>query len=147
MTRRGAYGLKKLPVPDSLGARIRTIRVRWGWSQVRLAEAIGSDQRTLSSWERDRYPVPGPALTLLATLFQQTEAALVHGKGFKIPDPPMEGTAELPIPYLALPPQAEPGVWLIDRMSGAQVELTPTEVRTTLREARESRRRVWIVLG
>lgn len=38
----------------TIGGRIRTARMARGWSQARLADAIGKEQTTVSSWERGR---------------------------------------------------------------------------------------------
>lgn len=38
----------------TIGARIRAARLGRGWSQKQLADAIGKEQTTVSSWERGR---------------------------------------------------------------------------------------------
>ncbi len=147
MSPRGAYSRARPAVSSTLGSRIRAIRVKWRWSQGDLAKAIGSDQRTLSSWERDKYPVPGPVLELLAALFKVRPEALRSGQGFKIPDPIALGAAEQAIPYLALPPQAEPGLCLIDRKGGTHGEHSVTQVMKAVRQAQKDGRPVWVVIG
>jgi DNA-binding transcriptional regulator YiaG len=69
MTRRGAYGMKTaLTSPKTFGERLRRIRLAWGWSQGRLAETIGSNQRLVLHWERDIAKPSGTALTAIASL-------------------------------------------------------------------------------
>lgn len=48
-----------IKVPRKFSARIRQERTLRGWSQGRLAEAVGTTQRTVSLWERDEsFPTP-----------------------------------------------------------------------------------------
>jgi len=147
MSGRGAYGRNRLSAPTTFGTRIRAIRLKWHWSQEQLAKALGCDQRTLSSWERDINQPQGPAFELLVAIFGIPAIALNEGKEFRIPDPPGLNAAEATIPYLALPPQATPGAWLVDRRDGRQAELTPRQVQATLKAARLEGRPVWIVIG
>lgn len=42
------------PLPSSIAGRIAAARRRAGWSQQRLAGAVGAAQTTVSSWERGR---------------------------------------------------------------------------------------------
>ena len=147
MTTRGAYGQKQASSYQTIGDRIKATRKKWNWSQARLALAIGSDQRTLSSWETGRYDVPGPALTLLAALFQVSVEVLTGEAPFRIMPHPADGAAERKNPYLALPPQPTPGVWLVDRTTGEQTEIKPADTQRFVREARKAGRPVWLVLG
>lgn len=147
MTNRGAYRQSHASGAKSPGERIRATRKEWNWSQTRLALAIGSDQRTLSSWERERYEVPGPALTLLAALFQIPVEALTGEAPFRIMPPPAEGAAEQRNPYLALPAQSTPSVWLVDRTTGEQSEIKSSETQRLVRDARKAGRPVWVILG
>jgi DNA-binding transcriptional regulator YiaG len=147
MTTRGAYGQNQAPSCRTIGERIKAIRKKWNWTQARLALAIGSDQRTLSSWETGRYEVPGPALTLLAALFQVPVEVLTGEEPFRPTLPPADGAAEQKNPYLALPAQPTPGVWLVDRTTGERFEIKPAETQRLVREARKAGRPVWLVLG
>ena len=86
---RGAYGKKDVQSsPQTLGERLRRIRIAWGWSQGRFAEALGSNQRLVSHWERDIVKPSGAALTAISSLIGMTTEALLTGKGFTIPDIP-----------------------------------------------------------
>jgi DNA-binding transcriptional regulator YiaG len=48
------------------GAEIRTARKRLGWSQTRLAGALGVHWVTVWRWEAGRSPVPHWVPTMLA---------------------------------------------------------------------------------
>lgn len=147
MSARGAYGRTRPSPPTTLGGRIRTVRLKWHWSQEKLAEAVGCDQRTLSAWERDVYQPSSPALELLAALFCLSADSLRSGRGFRIPEPPAAHIAEAAIPYLALPPQPSSGVWFLDRRDGHHVELSPRQIQEVVKSARREGRPVWIVVG
>ncbi|HNX93825.1 MAG TPA: helix-turn-helix transcriptional regulator [Holophaga sp.] len=54
--------------PRSLGERIRTLRMAWGWTQEQLGRALNTDQTAVSAWERDRARPSGAALSAIARL-------------------------------------------------------------------------------
>ena len=62
----------------------------WKWSQVQLAAAIHSNQKTLSRWELDRQEPSDLALGLLAGLFGLEVESLRTGQGFQLPNPPQQ---------------------------------------------------------
>jgi transcriptional regulator with XRE-family HTH domain len=45
-------------VREPFGTRLRSLRERAGMTQAELAQKIGTDQRTLSRWERN-FILPG----------------------------------------------------------------------------------------
>lgn len=49
-------------------AQLKSLRVRLGWSQQRLAERLGVTRNTVTRWEMGLYPIPPMAVKLLATL-------------------------------------------------------------------------------
>lgn len=122
MSNRGAYGTKSPRVrPQTLGQRIRHVRILWGWSQGRFAEAIGTNQRLLSHWERDKAKPSGAALTSLSVLLGNTPEALLTGEGFAVSNPPAlpegvakETVAQFSILSRLLPDVHGDGVTLVD---------------------------------
>jgi len=61
-----------MPRPSSpnllLAQRLLEIRLKWGWAQTHMAEALGCDQASISFWERGRIHPGKCALTALACL-------------------------------------------------------------------------------
>ena len=53
------------PLPISFGGRIKAVRLTWGWSQQKLAEAVNVDQASISFWERDKIKPSGTGLLAL----------------------------------------------------------------------------------
>ena len=89
MISRGAYGKSNAAtIPPTLGGRIRTIRIAWGWTQGELAERLLTDQQHVSMWERNRAKPSRTVLALLAQFLGLDVDALLTGKGFAIPDVP-----------------------------------------------------------
>lgn len=48
------------------GAQLRRFRERLGWSQSRLAEALGVHVQTVSKWERGALAIENPKMLRLA---------------------------------------------------------------------------------
>lgn len=48
--------------------QLKSLRASLGWSQQRLAEAIGVQRNTVNRWEMGTHPIPPMAVRLLATL-------------------------------------------------------------------------------
>lgn len=148
---RGGYG--NAPAhPDTLGKRIRRIRLAWNWSQVQLAEAIHTNQKTLSRWELDKQEPGEPALGALSGLFGLTIQALRSGKGFKVPAPPRQlGHLLVAESYAAdlvrLPSVGEEGLLLVYREDESTQPLTARKAGEAIRKAREEGRPVWVVVG
>ena len=87
MTRKGISSTSKMGF-STLGARIRSVRRAWGWTQGDLASALGTDQQVVSYWERDKSHPSRGFLKLLADLFRIPDSVLLHGKGFTVPHAP-----------------------------------------------------------
>lgn len=153
MTRplRGGYG--KAPAhPDTLGKRIRRIRLAWKWSQGQLAEAIHTNQKTLSRWELDKQEPGDPALWALSGLFGLSLQALRTGRGYKVPAPPRQlGHLLVAEAYAAdlirLPGVGDTGMVLIHREDESSHPATAKKVAEAIKKAREAGRPVWVILG
>ena len=148
---RGGYG-KGPAHPGTLGQRIRRIRLAWNWSQAQLAEAIHTNQKTLSRWELDKQEPGDPALGALSGLFGLSVQALRSGRGFKVPAPPRQvGHLLVAEAYAAdlirLPDAGEEGLLLIHREDESSQPITARKVGEAIRKAREEGRPVWIVVG
>lgn len=148
---RGGYG--KAPAhPDTLGKRIRRIRLTWKWSQAQLAQAIHTNQKTLSRWELDKQEPGEPALGALAGLFGLTIQALRSGKGFKVPAQPRQlGQLLVAEAYAAdlikLPSLRAGGLMLVHREDDSAQAITARRVSEVIRKAHEEGRPVWVVVG
>lgn len=148
---RGSYGQAPTTV-DTLGKRIRRVRMAWKWSQAQFAEAIHSNQKTLSHWERDRQAPSEAALGALARLMGFSAESLRTGKGFKVPDPPKQvGGLLVPDQVAAslvnLPKMGETGIVLMHREDDDQSSATPRQVAQAIRKALEEDRPVWVIIG
>lgn len=154
MSNRGAYGAKKAQTsPQSFGKRLQCIRLAWGWSQGRLAEAIGSNQRLVSHWERDKAKPSGAALASISALLGTSEEALLIGEGFTIPDMPalVEGAGkETAAQFMALSrllPDAPAGTVMMVNLDAFQAQpLTQTNAIKALKTATTDECEVWIVV-
>lgn len=148
---RGSYGA--LPATmDTLGKRIRSVRMAWKWSQARFAEAIHSNQKTLSHWERDRQLPTEAALGAIAQLLGLSPDTLRTGKDFKVPAPPRKigeilVSDRLAADLVSLPPVGEEGMLLIHREDDSLQPAVMREVTRAIRKAQEERRPVWVIIG
>ena len=52
------------------GNELRTIREEFGWTQDRMADAIGVTANTIARWERDEIDIYEPAARLIRLLAQ-----------------------------------------------------------------------------
>jgi transcriptional regulator with XRE-family HTH domain len=52
--------------------QLQRLRKRLGWSQERLAEALGVHPMTVSKWERGAQPIPKMAATAIRCLAEHT---------------------------------------------------------------------------
>ena len=60
---------RKAYISDSLGDRIRRLRLERGWTQTQLAEKAGCTKRAIIYYEKDgKYP-PAPTLAAMAGAF------------------------------------------------------------------------------
>ena len=154
MIRRGAYGTKSAQKsPQSFGERLRRTRLAWGWSQGRLAEALGSNQRLVSHWERDIAKPSSAALTAIASLLGMSTETLLTGDGFSIPNMPalLEGEErETVAQYIALsrllPKPSKGGIMLVDLNAFESKSLTLGEALRTMKDANSTDPDIWLVV-
>nr|WP_320132437.1 helix-turn-helix domain-containing protein [uncultured Holophaga sp.] len=138
---------------DSLGGRIKAVRVTWRWSQEEMAEALRVDQASISFWERDKIVPSGSAMVALAALFRTSVDALEKGDGFVVPDPPskMDPNAkptrgEIPR-SVALPPiKEEDVISIVDLKDGSSKSKQLSEAMMVLVQGVKDGRRVWVVM-
>jgi transcriptional regulator with XRE-family HTH domain len=148
---RGSYGEAPTAL-DSIGKRVRKVRLAWHWSQVQLAKAIHTNQKTLSRWELDQQKPGDPAMGALAAIFGLSVEVLRTGKGFCIPAPPRQvGDLLLSEAFASglvrLPPVGEEGLLLVQRSDESAAPLTPRKAAAIIRKSREEGRPVWLVVG
>lgn len=151
---RGAYGQKDVQSsPQTLGERLRRIRVAWGWSQGRFAAALGCNQRLVSHWERGKVQPSGAALTAISALIGLSAESLVSGKGFTIPDLPssqegMDSDAAARFTALtrSLPQSVEGKVSMVDLNSMKVNAVTQAEAIRVLKDAQKDREEIWLVV-
>lgn len=161
MRGRGAYNRQAvLPLPTTLGERIRTWRLRFEYSQRSLAIAVGVGQSTVAMWERDEHLPTGPAMKQLVRVLGVSEHALVTGEGYEVPARPPTGHGEGVDPEAGgdlmavekgtktplVLPTAHPGeIWGLEIGSEAQEPLSPEKALEWLQAAIDEDKVVWIV--
>jgi DNA-binding XRE family transcriptional regulator len=140
---------------NSIGTRIRAIRTTWMWTQTALAKAIGSNQKTISHWERDSQ-IPGDlALRDLSRISGIPFLALKFGQGFDrecIPNPPrlygdLPVAEDQAVNWVVLPEHTGKGICAVDRASESTKVLSVEQAIDELRKAQGEGRPVWLVLG
>jgi transcriptional regulator with XRE-family HTH domain len=134
---------------DTMGARIRAVRRKWGWSQEEVARALRVDQASISFWERDKVRPSGSALVALASLFRTNVRTLEEGTGFKLPDAPFspeDGKGQGQPRSISLPVPAGEGVTIVDLDSGSFKESQLSEAMMGMVQSVKDCRRVWLVL-
>lgn len=154
MITRGAYGTKTAQTsPRTFGDRLRRVRMAWGWSQGRFAETLGSNQRLVSHWERNKAKPSGAALNVISSLLGISTEALLTGEGFTIPDMPVlvEGMAkETVAQYTALSrllPKPKKGrIAVVDLNAFESKPLTLDEALKTLKDTKGTDTEVWVVV-
>ncbi|MDP9122074.1 MAG: helix-turn-helix domain-containing protein [Acidobacteriota bacterium] len=78
--RRGATDPAAAPSRASFGQRLQRLREARGWTQRQLAEQIGLDSTTVSSWEAGRHCPPLDPLVRLAQILGATTDFLLTGE-------------------------------------------------------------------
>ena len=136
---------------NTLGERIKAVRMMWAWSQEEMAETLRVDQASISFWERDKIKPSGSALVALAALFRTSLNALEHGKGFILPDPPSKTPsskkAERELPRsVSLPIGSEEPIVIVDLLDGSAKGKQISEAMMVLVQAVKEDRKVWIVM-
>ncbi len=139
------------PSLNTLGERIKAVRMLWAWSQEEMAETLRVDQASISFWERDKIKPSGSALVALAALFRTSLEALEHGKGFILPDPPSRNPAskkaEREMPRsVSLPRGEEEPIVIVDLLDGSSKGKQISEAMMVLVQAVKDGRKIWIVL-
>jgi transcriptional regulator with XRE-family HTH domain len=143
MSVRGPYDSSSATTPPrTLGERIKALRVLQRKTQAEVAEALGSDQATVSLWERDRARPAGASLAGIAGYFGTTPQALETGtaQGPALESQEMDAPLRVDLP--ALP---KGGVMAVDLEHGSDQPLDPMGAMSHLMAALRSGRRVWIV--
>jgi transcriptional regulator with XRE-family HTH domain len=138
-----------LPV-ETLGERIKAVRITWRWSQEEMAEALRVDQASISFWERDKIKPSGSAMVALAALFRTSVDALEGGQGFVIPDPPSRidlsrDSREYPR-SVGLPAAEGEAVTVVDLRDGSSKGKQISEAMMALVQGVKEGRKVWVVL-
>lgn len=64
---------------NTIGGRIKQRRLKLGLSQEKLAEALNTDQSTISKYEKDIRPVPSDVLANLSRILETSPTYLVCG--------------------------------------------------------------------
>lgn len=134
--------------PRTLGERIKALRVLRQKTQAEVADALGSDQATVSLWERDRVRPAGASLAGIAAYFGTTVKALETGAGVPwSPAAPEPTDPAAPAPASSLQLQALPpgGVQAVDLGTGETHPLDAMGAMAQLMAALKAGRRVWIV--
>ncbi len=152
---RGAYqSLKPEAPPATLGQRIRSVRIAWGWTQAALAKALGSLQHVVSDWEKDVSRPNGTSMVALANLFRVSEVSLDSGDGFEIPDSPdtmpMRGVmSKRDVQDLKrlLPDLAKGEILQVDTETTESEIVALKDALAAIRAAKKECRTVWLVIG
>ena len=149
MATRGPYESRPISgPPKSLGERIRSVRLSWGWTQGELGQAVNTDQTAVSAWERGIAEPSGAAMAALSALFGVTPECLETGNHFAPRAEPNSVPGERFAPHQLKLPSAERGqVTIIGLNSGS----TPEAVRSDeaiIRIIKECQadRKVWLVV-
>jgi putative transcriptional regulator len=58
-----------MPTHDTVRNRVKELRVRKGWTQQQLAEAVGVSRQSINSIERNRYVPSLPLALTFARVF------------------------------------------------------------------------------
>lgn len=153
---RGAYGTKgRRPAPTTLGERLKSLRLAFGWSQKTLASRLGVAQQSVSNWEQDLVPPIGAARNHLALLLGIPWEALETGSGFRVPDAPpavtlagegLMATDEETKKPLLLPQASEGEGWLVEAGSGESSPLDPKAALRAIETALGEGGSVWVVV-
>lgn len=142
---------EQAPSLNTLGERIKAVRLGWSWSQEEMAEALRVDQASISFWERDKIKPSGSAMVALAALFRTGVEALEKGNGFVVPDPPSRPpssrTAEWELPRsISLPHGEADTVVVVDLKDGSSRPKQLSEAMMSLVAGVKEGRKVWVVL-
>lgn len=153
---RGAYGTRgPKSSPTTLGARLKSIRLYFGWSQKAMSGLLGVAQQSVSNWEKDVAPPLGAAQAHLSRLLGLPWEALETGIGFQVPDQPPAGnlpgevlvaTEESSKSPVLLPVAAEGEGWVVEVGSENRIPLDPKAALKEIKRALEAGGNVWVVV-
>jgi transcriptional regulator with XRE-family HTH domain len=152
---RGAYqSLKPAGPLATLGQRIRSVRIAWGWTQAALAKSLGTLQHVVSDWEKDVSKPNGTSMVALAMLFRVSQVSLESGEGFEIPDSPdatpaggLMSKRDVQDLKRLLPELGKGEILQVDTGSEDSEIIALKEALAALRLAKKEGRPVWIVIG
>ena len=71
--------------PQQLGARIRSVRHGYGWTQSELGLRVGVAKTTVANWEAGRQVPPTGTVLRLAIVLRRTTDWLLTGKRKRVP--------------------------------------------------------------
>ncbi|MBI4480146.1 MAG: helix-turn-helix transcriptional regulator [Acidobacteria bacterium] len=66
-------------ITQRFGVRLRTLRVKRGWTQLEMAEKLGIDRSYISDMERGKKNVCLPTLEIIAKALGLTISQVVRG--------------------------------------------------------------------
>jgi len=152
---RGAYqSLKPAGPLATLGQRIRSIRLAWGWTQATLAKSLGTLQHVVSDWEKDVSRPTGTSMVALAMLFRVSQVSLESGEGFAIPDSPdakpsggLMSKRDVQDLKRLLPCLGKGEILQVDTWSEDSEIIALKDALAALRLAKKEGRPVWLVIG
>lgn len=139
--------------PATLGQRIRAVRKAWGWTQINLAEALGSAQSMVSEWEKDVSRPSGAALISISRLFRLPPTVLDTGKGFTIPEAPGQSSGasmskrDIQDLRQLLPQLLQGEILQVDTQAEDAELVQLNQALQAIREAKRQGRAVWLVIG
>ena len=136
---------------NSLGDRIKAVRLHCVWSQEEMAATLRVDQASISFWERDKIKPSGSAMVALAALFRTSLKALETGESFILPDPPSclpdakKTKREIPR-SVSLPPEEKDLIAIVDLADGSSKGKPVSEAMMILVQSAKEGRKVWVVI-
>lgn len=134
--------------PQTLGERLKWLRIRKGLTQTEAALALQTDAPTISSWERDRAKPSGTALVGLGAFYGVAARALETGEGMpqsmgeELPPEISEGNAL----QVTLDRVGSTGLVLVEARTGRHKTLQHMDGMQQLVAALNKGRRVWMVI-
>jgi len=140
---------------NSIGNRIRTIRLMWSMTQAEFAAYIATNQKTLSRWELDQNEPGDSAIDALGKCLGISAASIKTGVGFdpdRLPNPPRQ-VGNLFIPediaktLVFLPKVSRNWISFVDRPHESDHAVSVDQAIKELRGAHGRGEPVWLVIG
>lgn len=137
-------------IPQTLGERLKWLRIRKGLTQTEAALALQTDAPTISSWERDRAKPSGTALVGLAAFYGVQARSLETGEGMPVPQgeelpPELPEGVEASL-TVSLDRVGSTGLVVVEARSGRHKPLQHMDGMQQLVAALNKGRRVWMVI-